>query len=86
MKLTKSQRHTAYILLLFELQTNSTYRGFVTGLCWVWNNLNNRICHSKLPIILPELFDKRRRYCSSYWFHTKKERIGALKQCIEETY
>lgn len=91
MKLTRLQRHTAYILMLAELEENRT-----SCLCSIWGStilkeqglfIGNQTWR-KLPEILCELFNKRTRgnEYDDFWFNGYEERTKALTQCIIETY
>jgi hypothetical protein len=96
MKLTKQQRHTAYIIMLVEAETGEwNYVGFC--------NLINLVMDidvyegDDFLAAFPELFKKRpirtlsdgTKYTPIIWFPTGadgwQQRIALLKQCIEET-
>lgn len=83
MKLTKSQRHVAYIIILHEYTSKPIW---YSGCCGVWNYFLPGCSWLDLNIILPELYDKRTDLDGAFWFKNRKERIKSLKQCIEETY
>ncbi len=84
MKLTKDQRHTAYIIWLYEWENTL---GIDPFMC------NTMYCEFDIkptPEMFPELFKhKPNRYCrSGGWFPTTSiiKRRTILKKCIEETY
>lgn len=84
MKLTKLQRHTAYILMLEEGKKYE-YR---FGVCATWNGLFYDHTWKNLKYILPELFRKRQYAHTSlleFWFKSSKSRKLAIEQCIKET-
>lgn len=90
MKLTKSERHTAYIIMLAEVEKTVLSSG--VGFCHLceklWSiDLDNNGWFANFQKIFPELFDKR---CNSvmgcYLFDNWQQRKEALKQCIIETY
>ena len=96
MKLTKAQRHTAYIIMLAEAeadeQTLIMHNGslrFTTesGLCWMFNLLFdcNEI-YFDFEKMLPELFKKATTPDSCFLWRNWEERKQALKQCINKTY
>jgi hypothetical protein len=91
MKLTKLQRYTAYCILLEEADNPSLtcYGDFSNsdGICYMWDCVTKgENLFKKFEITLPELFNKRSRLRCDYFWHTWKERIEALKQCIIETH
>jgi hypothetical protein len=93
-KLTKSQRHTAYIILL---------SGFESGFMWPFNDgfcyaiqkeleltdKNGRF-HNVIKEYFPELQKYKPKIIRSIvglWFETgSKKRIEILNKCIQETY
>lgn len=85
MKLTKLQRHTAYIIMLAE----SNKLGY--GFCWMMLKLFY-LTPSEIIIkrYFPELYRKRPPGGGRFWFTVNRagwqKRIKLLKQCIEETY
>ena len=89
MKLTKLQRHTAYIILLHEIEVS-----VLLGICPIFSymsgiELDDDGLFTKFKTMLPELWNKRRcgrNECYAFLWETDAERISALKQCIEETY
>jgi len=89
MKLTKLQRHTAYIILLYETERNVFFE-----LCHTFRyiadiELDDDGFFTNLKTMLPELWDKRghgKNEKSAFLWDTDAERISAIKQCIEETY
>lgn len=91
MKLTKLQRHTAYILMMHELENGADF------LCECAANLNipkfdwdSKWIDRNFIRILPELYSKKpmNPYSTECWFHwsDKKSRKSIIKKCIEETY
>lgn len=87
MKLTKLQRHTAYIIMLEE--SESFYH---TGFCWMIYYLFDigvGCYDSSIEQFLPELYDKKPNTYGAFWFDANRlgwqERIELLKQCINET-
>ena len=89
MKLTKLQRYTAYCILLEEAERPSELYGNVTtqgGICYMWYLLTgDGYLFNRFRTELPELFSKR-KIEGIYFFRNWKERIAALKACIEETH
>lgn len=88
MKLTKAQRHTAYIIMLAEMNPSQYYAPY---LCLITKN----ILHIYVDLwgdgfadIFPELWAKKPYTNSLIWFSKDDfgSRINLLKQCIEETY
>ena len=97
MKLTKLQRHTAYIILLAEAEKKMKRRNYGDGFCILIGTTFNRgtilFVNSYISITdLKELYlrepDEYYNYYG-YWFPQTKEgwqkRIEILKQCIIET-
>jgi hypothetical protein len=89
MKLTKLQRYTMYCILLQEIDYRPTY------IChlWYWIFEEKRFLPNEdnLAYILPELWNNRTANntltrIGDTWFNNYKERISALKKCIEETH
>lgn len=85
MKLTKLQRHTAYIIMLDGFEKGK-YRWFCVSLnAFGFSMSEYAICKH-----LPELWKKKpkRLHTPNYWFmeHETAKRIELLKQCINETY
>ncbi len=95
MKLNKSQRHTAYIILLAEANNILKNKAFDGGLClliakhldespdeWNYNDLDISD--------FEELDAKEPEYSTAFWFPKNYngwiKRINILQQCIEETY
>jgi hypothetical protein len=96
MKLTKDQRHTAYIIMLAEYETNSEMRA--QGFCWLIKELFTEMgmmgCWETGKTIkwFPELAKRKpRKYATIWglWFLNDKEgmerRRVILRQCINET-
>ena len=97
MKLSKSERHTAYIIMLAmceknieHLKTDSYLNIFMPwGFCEMCGyELTNGELHLE---DLPELLEKGPSDHGSYWFPKNDiggwyERIKILNKCIEETY
>ncbi len=96
MKLTKLQRHTAYIIMLYELD-NAKYTVDMF-LCNIWNNMTGKemIHHASkgdydhMDKTLPELYRKRPSRAYYAWFAVNiagvNKRRTFLKNCIKETY
>lgn len=94
MKLNKLQRHTAYLIMLVEYESDPK-RFWDAGLCYLTYCLDDEgyeVLNGRNIFIdsdLPELFDKRTTR-KGFWFPIGKEgwqkRIELLKQCVIETY
>lgn len=91
MKLTKQQRHMAYMIMLAEAE-GGEYSAY--GFCRIISQcLDNSTYEPRLDDLeltdLPELWAKRPSCYIDYWFPSNNEgwqsRISLLKQCIEET-
>lgn len=88
MKLTKAQRHSAYIIMLHELETTET-----NWLCSIFYkvfgiNLDHDGAYTQFKETLPELWQHRddgRNEYSTFLFDGKTKRMDALKKCIKET-
>lgn len=91
MKLTKLQRHTAYILIL-EYINQEDKNGkrcclccSIDSICGVFLSATTNDAKS----VFPEYWKKRDvahyKNDGAYYFKTNSERIAALKQCISET-
>jgi hypothetical protein len=88
MKLTKDQRHTAYIIMLDSFETDDIEgcQFFCECMSYLFD-----WSFSERPIrkYLPELWSKRPKplYSSTCWFDSrdKDSRIDLLNQCINET-
>lgn len=82
MKLNRSQRFTAYCIMLKE-----TEKGLYSGFCALWSDiLDLKTLYYDFKSTLPELYAKKTNGQSSiYYFNNDKERRKALKQCIAET-
>ena len=53
--------------------------------CAIHNNcVDFRLLYKLNSFLLPELYARRTEPASCIWFNNKKERIDALKACIEE--
>lgn len=91
MKLTKLQRHTAYIILLSELEERSMYAGFCE-LCSLLDRHPYLLNEDDLEINphLPDLYKHKPKVHGIYWFPCNdegyKKRKEILLQCIKETY
>ncbi len=97
MKLTKSQRHTAYIIMLTQYE-DGDLKGFCrqTRDVFGWNdNIKSIGGTYKWALYnlkyLPELLSKKPKDADNLlWFkenrYGRTKRIELLKQCIEETY
>lgn len=100
MKLTKQQRHIAYIIMLAEAElTDMVYTKIVgadknrnnypyekCGFCFLLKQLFDMDLHDGQ---FTELINKRPQfYYSAFWFKNEdsESRIKILKQCIAETY
>ena len=87
MKLTKLQRHTAYIIMLAEAKTGEYYD---YGMCFMFaEHFDSSLYSDKIfKSMLPELYRKRPK-CNCYWFYCNKQgwqqRIELLNQCVIET-
>ena len=89
MKLTKLERHMAYMIMLAEFEE------LEKGLCLIWSGMTGEIRWGfgrlHLKHTLPELWDKADNKYGVSWFLALDDaeyvdkRITALKQCIEET-
>lgn len=95
MKLTKSQEHTAYIIMLAEAEEKLLDRNFSKGLCKLYadiltymDNIQDslHILHRELSIIDPMYFDFRVGTIFPETLEGWKTRVKLLKQCILETY
>jgi hypothetical protein len=87
MKLTKSQRHTAYILMLAQLKKSTFLCSIFCDLTGIDLDEDSRF--SNFKNILPELWLKKdpgESELSGILWKNKARRTKALKQCIEETY
>lgn len=88
MKLTKLQRHTAYIILLYEYETLK-----FRWLCGTFHSvtdieLDPDFRFTNFKLMLPELWRKRQKGTdehSLFLFESYEHRVAALKQCISET-
>jgi hypothetical protein len=101
MKLTKSQRHTAYIIMMSEAESNiKTYVN--DGLCamcleifgvWPQPKEISSVYFQDDDVhwheFLPELSAKEPKHSGNTWYSLNKsgwkQRIKLLKGCIEET-
>lgn len=85
MKLTRLQRHTAYIIMLAEFEEEFGSLFFCT-LMYLFSLPQNQEAIRKY---FPELWAKKPRptYTINCWFMSseKGRRIDILKQCIKET-
>ena len=94
MKLTRLQRHTAYIIMLAEIENPSMwdYReeqrsSIENGLCWLYKMIFDNDFDYSFNDLLPEL----RKYFKEDWWsrcYLKDKwdvRKSALQQCIIET-
>jgi hypothetical protein len=102
MKLNKLQRHTAYIIMLAEIDRNSNKLShFATdGFCYLACNIlgltdSNNGYDLIIDEYFPELNSKKPTVLSRFglWFKLpitniigKEKRIELLKQCIKETF
>ena len=95
MKLTKIQRYTSYCILLEEAERPSmlldVYDGEMrgtkeNGLCWMWRLVfGSEDLYGHNQTLVPELHEKSSAL-PYFSFNNWKERIAALKACIEETH
>lgn len=97
MKLDKSQRFTAYVIMLQEAYSPSIFydesesREFIStyaGFCYMFYLLTMKIdLFEAFENTLPELYSKKPINEDRFWFAFGKwdERAELLKQCIEET-
>ncbi|MBL7721156.1 MAG: hypothetical protein JNK98_04105 [Chitinophagaceae bacterium] len=99
MKLTKQQRHMAYMIMLAEAESPGffyyeeclgLFKSNRFGFCGMIRMVFGiNATDTEMPIILPELFVKKPVLGESYWFPTDESgwqsRISLLKQCITET-
>jgi hypothetical protein len=87
MKLTKDERHTAYIILQAEVEEYKK-RKIMCFICLILEDYD--IYEDDLPEILPELssMQPEKLHHSGGWFGTYDyaSRIKLLNKCIEETY
>lgn len=93
MRLTKLQRHTAYIILLSEFEYEG--EGQIDFFCEAMDKLFDwGFSETPLKEHFPELFIKRPKTKNGFtaWFEHlsrkggRQRRIELLNQCIEETY
>jgi hypothetical protein len=87
MKLTKDQRHTAYVLMLAELEEKES-KDYYPYMCWVLKYVFDMPMYGMFSLV--ELYNKKPEsvgVCDE-WFPSwdYKSRKKLLKQCIEETY
>lgn len=96
MKLNRQQRHMAYMIMLAEAEAGTPLG---SGFCYLFTGRLFGYCITKdyyiydraiFKKLLPELFAKRPKQKTIYWFPYNKngwqKRIRLLKQCINETY
>jgi hypothetical protein len=88
MKLTKEERHIAYIIMLAEAQDREYWD---CGLCRLILDVLGLWCYGTgMRDCFPELYGKQPKKYNTFWFETNswgwRKRIQLLKQCIEETY
>lgn len=102
MKLTKLQRHTAYVIMLSESEivldnwvkgerTDHSLCSTIGGLCDIITHvLHENIDNPLEDFGLSELISKKPPLAHMYWFfndyHGWLERIKLLNECIKETY
>ncbi len=94
-KLTKSQRHIAYILMLVEIEEeHEHYMCNAAKAIGVFEQ-NTKLSLWEIKKYLPEMYTKKPCKWGGTiigdqdpWFYMeeKQKRIEILKQCIEETY
>lgn len=87
MKLTKSERHTAYIIFLYEI-----LNGGKQCLCFIMEDVSGihlSAIRNEVRYVFPEYWKNRDKKFyevdGAFYFETKEKRIAALKQCIKET-
>jgi len=98
MKLTKLERHMAYMIMLAEAEKRVSEKGFAVGLCYLIavdmmeeEEDFDVYRHKKFKKQFPELFAKkpRRKGEQDDWFRNDidgwQTRISLLRQCITET-
>ena len=85
MKLDKLERHTAYIILLAELEEAESNLESI----WLWHLFEDATGIYPTSELLPEFFKFRpeKPLRSGGWWdgYDYNKRVSALKQCIEET-
>lgn len=99
MKLTKIQRHTFYIIMLsqLEIDTSKNNLGFCHTLVDEIMSVGFGFKHpmyiysgNVFKSLLPELYTKKPKNDAMHWFPLDKigykKRIELLNQCIYETY
>ena len=99
MKLTKLQRHTAYIIMLVEAKLNIRTGEYI-GVCEMTKEVfdinNNNIVRGGMFMwahnlnYFPELKKKEPKHYGALWFDYSpdgwRSRVKLIKQCIQETY
>ena len=99
MKLTKLERHMAYMIMLAEAERPGffyykecfgLFKSNRFGFCGMVRMVFDiGVTDKEMPSVLPELFVKKPNGSDSYWFSTDKSgwksRIALLNQCITET-
>lgn len=94
MKLDKSQRFTAYCIMLAEAETGEHFQW---GICLLIERVFGLYCYTSFCMMpwkgiknmkqyFPELYAARKENDDPYWFSDWKQRINFLKKCIIETH
>jgi hypothetical protein len=92
-ELTKSQRHTAYIIMLVELQLRMTHSRLQHGLCDISQTLfdidpDSDLQFGNMRKYFPELWKHRaggKVHHSIWLWNNNYERVEALEAGIKET-
>jgi hypothetical protein len=96
-KLTKLQRHTAYLIMLEEAEDETSYAWCVfspclAGFCHMVNivfNLGNGMHESAIRFHFPELYKQKPQTAGRFWFAQDHEgwiqRRKLLQNAINET-
>lgn len=89
MKLTKDQRHTAYIIMQHLIETGQ--QEFMCNTSLYAFDIDVHEKDGSLQETYPEIMSKRPKSAGYSWFggkheYNKKKRVALLQQCIEETY
>ena len=93
MKLTKEQRHVAYIILKCEMEKSYTTWGFCV---WIFSVLgfgdrqyNEKVIQQHFPELWRKKPKKPYQVPNSeqgcLWFNSNSERLNLLEKCIKET-
>lgn len=82
MELSKQQRHEAYKKCLIDIEIG------LYGYCCASFVYNSHLSGDKIYFakdVFPELYNLRENDVNVFWFKNNKQRIEALKKCIEQT-